>query len=156
MSTAWLVGLLVVVFILGQLLMLRPNPREHALMLLRQAARRVGLEPRLVPVPDWLHYAPGPRLIACYILLVEGGRTGLPHWRIARAPSGVWETQIGPDRHLTELLTGPLVPWQERLYAIEAGANAVSVWWSEDASADELAALKTLLEGCRGLILAKP
>lgn len=153
MSTAWLVGLLVVVFILGQLLMLRPNPREHALMLLRQAARRVGLEPRLVPVPEWLHYAPGPRLIACYILLVEGGRAGLPHWRIARAPSGVWETQVGADRQLERLLAGPLAPWQERLFAIEAGANAVSVWWLEDAAPDELATLKTLLETCRSEIL---
>jgi cbb3-type cytochrome oxidase subunit 3 len=43
----WWVILLVAVFVGGQWMMMRPNPREQRVMHLREAARKMGLQPNL-------------------------------------------------------------------------------------------------------------
>ena len=53
MSFWWILAL-VLVFVGGQMLMLRPNPREQAELLLRNTAKKMNIQPHLVPPPNWL------------------------------------------------------------------------------------------------------
>ena len=45
------VAIIIVVFVLGSIFGLRVSPREKALGLMRDKARKIGLHPRLVPAP---------------------------------------------------------------------------------------------------------
>ena len=47
------VAVIIVVFVLGSIFGLRVSPREKALGLMREKARKMGLHPRLVAAPDW-------------------------------------------------------------------------------------------------------
>ncbi|KAF5277955.1 hypothetical protein FQR65_LT15844 [Abscondita terminalis] len=47
------VALVIVVFVLGSIFGLRVSPREKALGLMREKARKMGLHPRLVAAPEW-------------------------------------------------------------------------------------------------------
>ncbi len=133
---------LVLLYVIGQVLMLRPNPREQALMLLREAARRLGLQPRLVPPPSWLQQPVAGRLVACYILLVEEGGS-LPYWRAERDAQGRWQTKSGDAGVLAKL---SLPAEAEALIALETRANAASLYWQEGLKPEALPALAQLLK----------
>lgn len=120
--------------------MLRPNPREQRLMALRDAARKMGLQPRLVPPPEWLKHIEVPgRLVACYISLLPEGES-LTYWRIQKDSQGQWETRSGPEALLAKLD----IPDQPELLAIEARANAISLYWLEDGEIEQLSVLSLL------------
>lgn len=139
MTVFFIIMGVVLLYVLGQALMLRPNPREQALMALREAARKLGLQPRLVPPPEWLKVEVPGRLVGCYILLAGEGES-LPYWRIEHRPEG-WCTCAGNER-LLPMLELPSLPG---LLAVEARANAVSLYWTEGAEAGDLPALHALL-----------
>lgn len=142
-STAIWIIVAIVLFILGNLFGLRLNPREKALGQLREQARKLGLQPRLVPMPDWVRQAhPDARahsgLVAYYHLIVPNGQ--LP-WIQATVTAGQLHLQRG---HLE---------WQghsfvlDGAYAIELQANSAGVYWDEsrDLSGQHLTALRDQL-----------
>jgi uncharacterized membrane protein len=43
----------IVLFVLGSIFGLRVSPREKALGLMRDQARKMGLHPRLIVAPEW-------------------------------------------------------------------------------------------------------
>ena len=47
------VTVVIVIFVLGSIFGLRVNPREKALGIMREKARKMSLHPRLVVAPDW-------------------------------------------------------------------------------------------------------
>lgn len=47
------ITIIIVVFVLGSILGLRVNPREKALGIMRDKARKMGLHPRLIVAPEW-------------------------------------------------------------------------------------------------------
>ena len=67
---------LIAVFVGGQWFMMRPNPREQRLMLLRDAARKMGFQPKLVPPPSW-YVTDSRQFIACYSLIVPTAKVAL-------------------------------------------------------------------------------
>lgn len=143
MSTFVLALVIVVAFVAGQLLLLRPNPREKRLMALRAAARQQGLQPRLVAPPEWYR---GPRpaggLLACYSLLLGEDEKGLAYVRAERTAPGRWEVRAGP----ADVLQGiELPPAAESLIALETRANAASLWWVEGLGEEALPSLQELL-----------
>lgn len=127
--------------VLGQVLMLRPGTEDKRLMQLREAARRQGFQVRLVPPPSWLRLADGARLIACYSVFVDEGAAFLPAWRVERR-DGEWLTLTGDAGLLARL---KLPPEAASVLALEAGANAVHLYWSETLAPESLPALFFLL-----------
>lgn len=137
----WVVAI-IIIFVLGSILNLRTSPREKALGNLRETARKMGLNPRLVPAPEWLNlpkngqYAP---MIAYYHIIIPQGQYRLMH--------AVYDEQqhakiiIGT---LPESLTQPPVP----IYGVEQQANSIGVYWDEshDLQGEKLTELKQWLD----------
>lgn len=143
MSTFLIVLLLVVAFVVGQMSLLRPSARDTRLMQLRSEARRLGLHPRLLAPPEWYRgERPIGGLLACYSLLTEEGAKGLPYFRAERLPDGEWVLRAGDGAVLRAI---NLPPEAGKLLAIEARANAVSLWWTEGLGPEALPALHSLL-----------
>ena len=139
MQNFWWVILLVAVFVGGQWLMMRPNPRDQRLMHLREAARKIGLQPKLVPPPEWLH-SDSRQFIACYSLIVPTAK--LPYSRAERQSDGLWQTVAGDNL----LATATLPAEAAYLLAVEAQANSICFYWQEDASQEVLEPLKAWLQ----------
>ena len=129
-------------FVLGSVFGLRVSPREKALGLMREQARKMNLHPRIVPVPDWLKPKiewPYPtKMMAYYSVLIPDGR--MPLMR-ALAVDGQLQVMQGDDKFngITIALQG--------IYAIDMQSNCVGVYWDEesDLRATQLTAMKDFL-----------
>ena len=73
----WVIGF-IILFVLGSILGLRVSPREKALGMMREKARKMGLHPRLVAAPDWtkIPMASSSRasMVAYYSVLIPDAR----------------------------------------------------------------------------------
>lgn len=138
MQNFWWAILLIAVFVGGQWMMMRPNPREQRLMLLRDNARKMNLQPRLVPPPEWFK-TDSRQFVACYSLIV--GSAKLPYSRIERQADGSWKAVVGTDL----VAKVALPPQADYLLAIEAQANSISFYWQEEAGLEVLEPLKQWL-----------
>lgn len=151
MSALAIALLLVVAFVWGQWMMLRPSARDLNLMALRTEGRRLGFHVRLLPPPEWYH---GPRLsgglLACYSLLNGDDDKDLPYFRALRGDDGRWELHYGTPAFWQSVA---LPEEAAQLIAVEAKGNAVSFWWTEKGTPAGLlplhALLQTLLAGLR-------
>ena len=138
----WVVGF-IIVFVLGSILGLRVSPREKALGIMREKARKVGLHPRLVAAPDWtkIPMASSSRasMVAYYSILIPDAR--LPLMR-ARVEEQKLKLVQGDDKFndLPIALKG--------IYAIDMQANCVGLYWEEesDLRATQLDDMKTYLK----------
>lgn len=130
--------LAVVIFVGGQILAMRPNARDQALLTLRETARKTGLQPRLLVAPEWLKQD-SRQMVACYTLIVP--EAVMPYWRVQRIDDQ-WKTVSGEDR-----LPGIVMPAAaDHLLAMEGQANAACFYWRETAGAEVLEDLKSLLQ----------
>lgn len=134
---AW-VMLAIGIFVLGQWMMMRPNARESGLMHLREAARKRGLQPRLLPAPTWL-VQEHRKMVPVYTLIVPNAV--MPYWRAQWAEGRLQTVTPGLDR-LAQLTPPDSV---KLVLAIEAQANAVSFYWEEEAGEQVLDELKAFL-----------
>lgn len=142
--TGFLIAVLfVVAFVWGQMVLLRPSPRDQRLMALRTEARRIGLHARLLPPPDWYRgEKPRGGLLACYSILTGDEDKGLPYFMAERLPDGEWVVRKGEKAALATLgLPEGASAW----LALEARANALSVWWLEEGTPGDLPALLEVL-----------
>ncbi|MDK1682441.1 ammonium transporter [Acinetobacter terrestris] len=138
----WVVGF-IIVFVLGSILGLRVSPREKALGIMREKARKMGLHPRLVAAPDWtkIPMASSSRasMVAYYSILIPDAR--LPLTR-ARVEDQKLKLVQGDDKFndLPIALKG--------IYAIDMQANCVGLYWEEesDLRATQLDDMKTYLK----------
>lgn len=71
----------IVLFVLGSIFGLRVSPREKALGLMRDQARKMGLHPRLIVAPEWtkIPMASEKRasMVAYYSVLIPDARLAL-------------------------------------------------------------------------------
>ena len=138
----WVIGF-IIVFVLGSILGLRVSPREKALGIMREKARKMGLHPRLVAAPDWtkIPMATESRasMVAYYSILIPDAR--LPLMR-ARVEDQKLKIVQGDDKFndLPIALKG--------IYAIDMQANCVGLYWEEesDLRATQLDDMKTYLK----------
>jgi hypothetical protein len=138
----WVVGF-IIVFVLGSILGLRVSPREKALGIMREKARKMGLHPRLVAAPDWtkIPMASSSRasMVAYYSILIPDARLPLMH---ARVEDQKLKLVQGDDKFndLPIALKG--------IYAIDMQANCVGLYWEEesDLRATQLDDMKTYLK----------
>ena len=137
----WVIGF-IILFVLGSILGLRVSPREKALGMMREKARKMGLHPRLVAAPDWtkIPMASSSRasMVAYYSVLIPDAR--LPLMR-ARVEDQQLKVVQGNDKFnaLPIALKG--------IYAIDMQANCVGLYWDEesDLRATQLEAMKAYL-----------
>ena len=122
----WVVGF-IIFFVLGSILGLRVSPREKALGLMREKARKMGLHPRLVVAPDWTKIPRASEsrasMVAYYSVLIPDAR--LPLMR-ARVEDQQLKVVQGNDKFnaLPIALKG--------IYAIDMQANCVGLYWEEE------------------------
>jgi len=137
----WVIGF-IILFVLGSILGLRVSPREKALGMMRERARKMALHPRLVAAPDWtkIPVASEKRasMVAYYSVLIPDAR--LPLMR-ARVEDQKLKLVQGDDKFndLPIALKG--------IYAIDMQANCVGLYWDEesDLRATQLDDIKTYL-----------
>lgn len=122
----WVIGF-IILFVLGSILGLRVSPREKALGIMRDKARKMGLHPRLVVAPDWTKIPmiseKRASMVAYYSILLPEAR--LPLMR-ARVADQKLQLVHGDDKFkdLSIALKG--------IYAIDMQANCVGLYWDEE------------------------
>ena len=137
----WVIGF-IILFVLGSILGLRVSPREKALGMMREKARKMGLNPRLIVAPDW---------------------TGVPMATENRASMVAYYSVIMPDTRLPLMRAKvedqklKLIQGDEKfndfpialkgIYAIDMQANYVGIYWDEesDLKASQLEDMKAYL-----------
>lgn len=121
------VAIFIGVFLLGSIFGLRVSPREKALGMMREKARKMGLNPRLIVAPDW---------------------TGVPMATENRASMVAYYSVIMPDTRLPLMRAKvedqklKLIQGDEKfndfpialkgIYAIDMQANCVGLFWDEE------------------------
>ncbi|MDY6449255.1 ammonium transporter [Acinetobacter faecalis] len=141
-NTGIWVAVVIVVFVLGSIFGLRVSPREKALGMMRDKARKMGLHPRLVAAPEWtkIPMASEKRasMVAYYSILLPEAR--LPLMR-ARIVDQQFDLVHGDEKfkNFPIALKG--------IYAIDMQANCVGLYWDEesDLRATQLEDMKALL-----------
>ncbi|MEB3753052.1 ammonium transporter [Acinetobacter sp. MD2(2019)] len=136
------VALIIIVFVLGSVLGLRVNPREKALGIMRDKARKMGLHPRLIVAPEWTHIPKATEtrasMVAYYSVLLPEAKLALMR---ARIQDNRFELVHGDDKFKDYPIA------LKGIYAIDMQANCVGVYWDEhaDLHATQLEEMKTYL-----------
>lgn len=143
MSTFFLILLLVLGVIVGNILWLRPGPLERAIAAQREQARQAGLGVLLRPAPDWLALPPGQRLVAHYTLPLATRESGRGRWR--------WHEGLGnwqPVGHPEDWLQA--APWPTPAppgwLGLDVRADAVTLYWREDGDPASLQRITSTLQ----------
>ena len=136
------ITIIIVVFVLGSILGLRVNPREKALGIMRDKARKMGLHPRLIVAPEWTNIPKATEsrasMVAYYSVLLPDAK--LPLMR-ARVKDQQLELVYGDEK----FKDCPIA--LKGIYAIDMQANCVGAYWDEhaDLHATQLEAMKAYL-----------
>jgi hypothetical protein len=138
----WVIGF-IILFVLGSILGLRVSPREKALGIMREKARKMALHPRLVAAPDWtkIPMASEKRasMVAYYSVLIPDARLPLMRARVEEQKLKL----VQGDAKFNDL---PIA--LKGIYAIDMQANCVGLYWDEesDLRATQLDDIKTYLQ----------
>jgi len=141
-NTGIWVAVVIIVFVLGSIFGLRVSPREKALGLMRDKARKMAFHPPLVVAPDWTNIPKVTErrasMVAYYSVLLPDAR--LPLMR-ARVVDNKLELVHGDDK----FKDFPIA--LKGIYAIDMQANCVGLYWDEesDLRATQLDDIKALL-----------
>ena len=136
------VALIIIIFVLGSIFGLRVSPREKALGLMREKARKMGLHPRLVAAPEWtkIPMATESRasMVAYYSVLIPDARLALMR---ARVEEQKLQVVLGDEK----FKDFPIA--LKGIYAIDMQANCVGMYWDEesDLRATQLEDMKAYL-----------
>ncbi len=141
-NTGIWVAVVIVIFVLGSIFGLRVSPREKALGMMRDKARKMGLHPRLVAAPEWtkIPMASEKRasMVAYYSILLPEARLPLMRARIV-------DQQFALVHGDEKFKNFPIA--LKGIYAIDMQANCVGLYWDEesDLRATQLEDMKALL-----------
>ena len=136
------VAVIIIVFVLGSIFGLRVSPREKALGMMRDKARKMGLHPRLVAAPDWtgIPMATENRasMVAYYSVLLPQARLPLMRVKVEDQTLKV----VQGDEKFKDF---PIA--LKGIYAIDMQANCVGLYWDEesDLRGTQLEAMKAYL-----------
>ena len=134
MSIGFWVVCAVVLFVIGNVMALKPPIHETRLTTLRLHARQLGLMPKLVATPDWLKpHLPKqpnpPKMLACYTLVNDAWQLPLGTFV---AKDALWQcTPDTKDSHPLRdtALDTTLAPY---LVGLSSKANSVSVFFYDE------------------------
>ena len=136
------VAVIIVIFVLGSIFGLRVSPREKALGLMREKARKMSLHPRLIAAPDWtkIPMATEDRasMVAYYSVLIPEARLPLMRARVEDQKLIL----VQGDEKFKDF---PIA--LKGIYAIDMQANCVGMYWDEesDLRATQLEDMKAYL-----------
>ncbi|AMW77809.1 hypothetical protein AMD27_02160 [Acinetobacter sp. TGL-Y2] len=136
------ITILIVVFILGSIFGLRVSPREKALGIMRDKARKMGLHPRLIAAPDWTKIPKATEnrasMVAYYSVIIPEGRLLLMRARVEEQKLHV----VQGDQKFNDF---PIA--LKGIYAIDMQSNCVGLYWDEESDliATQLDDMKELL-----------
>lgn len=137
------ITILIVVFVLGSIFGLRVSPREKALGIMRDRARKMGLHPRLVAAPDWTKVPKATEnrasMVAYYSVIIPEGRLLLMRALVEDQKLKV----IHGDDKFNDF---PIA--LKGIYAIDMQSNCVGLYWDEesDLHATQLDDMKAFLQ----------
>lgn len=137
------ITILIVVFVLGSIFGLRVSPREKALGIMRDKARKMGLHPRLVAAPDWTKVPKATEnrasMVAYYSAIIPEGRLLLMRALVEDQKLKV----IHGDDKFNDF---PIA--LKGIYAIDMQSNCVGLYWDEesDLHATQLDDMKAFLQ----------
>lgn len=136
------ITILIVVFVLGSIFGLRVNPREKALGIMREKARKMGLHPRLIAAPAWTKVPMATEnrasMVAYYSVIILDGRLPLMRALVEDQKLKV----VAGDEKFNDF---PIA--LKGIYAIDMQSNCVGLYWDEEADlhATQLDEMKVLL-----------
>lgn len=135
------ISIIIVAFLLGTILNFRTSPKDKALANIREKARKMGLNPRLIPAPEWLGLAKNgtyAQMVAYYSVIIPEGKFALMR---AVVNNQTLNVQVGNEKfqNYPVTITG--------VFAVEMQANSVSLYWDElaDKNNDQLENVKQFL-----------
>ena len=119
------ISIIIVAFLLGTILNFRTSPKDKALANIREKARKMGLNPRLIPAPEWLGLAKNgtyAQMVAYYSVIIPEGKFALMR---AVVNNQTLNVQVGNEKfqNYPVAITGA--------FAVEMQANSVSLYWDE-------------------------
>jgi len=138
------IGIVIVLFVLGSMMALKPSGIDQRLDKLRMTARRLQLNPKLVACPDWVRGKDneyGRGMLGQYGLVLEDVQ--LPYTRY-RVIDGEWRPDSNVATHNTTSITTP--PANFRLDKAPLGlpstiepfvkallvkANSIIIYWED-------------------------
>ena len=141
-NTGIWVAVAIIIFVMGSIFGLRVSPREKALGLMREKARKMGLHPRLVVAPDWTKIPKATEsrasMVAYYSVLIPDARLALMRARVEDEKLQL----IQGDEKFKDF---PIA--LKGIYAIDMQANCVGLYWDEesDLRGTHLEAMKAYL-----------
>ena len=141
-NTGIWVAVAIIIFVMGSIFGLRVSPREKALGLMREKARKMGLHPRLVVAPDWTKIPKATEsrasMVAYYSVLIADARLPLMRALVTDQKLNVL--------HGDEKFHGLPIALKG-IYAIDMQANCVGIYWDEEADlrATQLDEMKAFL-----------
>ncbi|WP_166169167.1 MULTISPECIES: ammonium transporter [unclassified Acinetobacter] len=126
-NTGIWITVFIVLFVLGSIFGLRVSPREKALGLMREKARKMALHPRLVAAPDWTKVPMATEkrasMVAYYSILIPDARLPLMRARVEDQKLKV----VQGDEKFNDF---PIA--LKGIYAIDMQANCVGLYWDEE------------------------
>lgn len=133
------ITLIIVLFIAGSVMGIKPNARDRFLDELRMTARRLGLAPKLVACPSWLvgkggnaASDKGKGMIAQYGLVLEGATMQPCDYQIIdgewRPYTGNYPANFALDKLRVDLPASMLGGAQ----GLSAKANFICLYWHEN------------------------
>lgn len=143
MVTFWIVLFFVIAMIVGNLLWLRPSPRERALTAQRDQARTAGFSVHLRQAPDWLELPVGERLVGHYQFIAPMPKARLGRWRW-HGGLGNWQPIGNPEGWLAA------APWPTPAPAgwlgVDVSPNGAVVYWREDGRPESVERMRAILQ----------
>ena len=136
------VTVIIVLFVLGSIFGLRVSPREKALGIMRDKARKMGLHPRVIVAPEWTHVPMATEkrasMVAHYSVLIPDARLPLMRARVEEQKLKL----IQGDAKFNDFSIA-----LKGIYAIDMQANCVGLYWDEesDLRATQLEDMKAYL-----------
>lgn len=122
MSIGVWVAIIAICFVVGNVMGLKPKISEMRIGEMRLFARKIDLNPKLVPIPNWLAVTVGKSgMIAQYTLINDEWR--LPANQVAWT-DGVWQgdfTVISPPLFCVPYLRG-----------LSMKANSITLYWHDE------------------------
>lgn len=122
------ITVIIVIFVLGSIFGLRVNPREKALGIMREKARKMALHPRLVVAPEWTKIPKATEdrasMVAYYSVLIPDARLPLMRALVNNQKLEV----VHGDQKFNDL---PIA--LQGIYAIDMQSNCIGLYWQEEA-----------------------
>lgn len=125
------IAIAIALFVLGSMMALKPSGIDQRLDKLRMSARRLDLNPKLVPCPDWVS---GQGMIAQYGLVLDGRQ--LPYVRY-QAVAGHWRADAmeGQDASAAFALDNHPIDFPDNIApfakALVIKANSIVLFWED-------------------------